>query len=66
MLTVTWIIAEAHAQTTFHGGNERVGVYESQGIRELKGVKWKFHTGAPVIASPALSNGVILVGSKGI
>ena len=51
------------AQTTFHGNIARTGKYESPEIRELKGVKWKFKTDAPIIGSPAISNGVVFVGS---
>ena len=57
------IVQVVSAQTTFHGNIARTGVYESSGIRQLKGVKWKFKSNAPFISSPAISNGVIFIGS---
>ena len=53
----------AVGQVTFHGDNAHSGVYRSSEIRDLKSVKWKFKTGAPVIGSPTVSNGVIFIGS---
>ena len=55
--------AAASAQSTFHGDNARSGVYASTGPRQLSGVKWTFHTEGAVVASPAISAGVIYIGS---
>ncbi len=53
----------ADAQTTFHGNVERTGVCESAGPARLSDVKWAFKTEGPVIASPAVVEGVVYVGS---
>lgn len=63
LIIVIWCVHLTASQATFHGDNARTGVYDSPEIRELKGVKWKFKTGASVIASPAISDGLIFVGS---
>jgi outer membrane protein assembly factor BamB len=51
------------AQTTFHGNNARDGVYPSAGPSKLNGVKWMFKTGAPIVSSPVVSNGMIYASS---
>lgn len=54
----------AHAQTTFHGDNARTGAYQSQGPRQLKGMKWKFKTNGHVFSSPAIAGGIVFIGSS--
>ena len=54
----------ALAQTTFHGSNARTGVYDSAGPATFTGVQWRFKTGGPVIGSPAISQGVVFIGSS--
>jgi eukaryotic-like serine/threonine-protein kinase len=54
----------ALAQTTFHGDNSRTGVFDASGPRELHGASWLFKTDGPIVSSPALSNGVVFVGSS--
>ena len=51
------------AQTTFHGNVARTGVYESAGPTQLKGVKWTFKTGAAIVASPVIADGVVYITS---
>ena len=53
----------AHAQSTFHGDIARTGVYQSQALRQLNGVKWKFKTDGGVFSSPAIARGVVFIGS---
>ncbi len=55
--------AAASAQQMFRGDPAHTGVYQGQGPRQLKGVKWTFRTGAAVVSSPALADGVLYVGS---
>jgi len=55
--------ASAFGQTTFHGNVARTGVYESAGPAQLKGVKWSFKTGAAIVASPAIADGVVYITS---
>src|ERR1043166_9893796 len=52
-----------HAQSTFHGNNARTGVYQSSGLKTLKGVKWQFKTGGSIVSSPAVVSGVVYIGS---
>src|SRR5215467_7834695 len=47
------------AQATFHGNNSRTGAYDSHGPATFSGVKWTFKTGGPVVASPAIADGVV-------
>lgn len=51
------------AQSTFHGNMARTGVYESAGPKTLGGVKWTFKTGGPIVASPAIADGVVYIAS---
>ena len=53
----------AMAQATFHGNIARTGVYESRGPEKFNGVKWTFKTGGPIVASPAIVDGVVYIGS---
>lgn len=55
--------ASALGQTTFHGNAARTGVYESAGPTQLKGVKWTFKTGAAIVASPSIADGVVYITS---
>ena len=50
-------------QTTFHGNAAHTGVYESAGPTTLGGVTWTFKTGGPIVASPAIADGVVYVPS---
>src|SRR3954470_1857551 len=54
----------ARAQATFHGDAARTGASDASGPRRLAGVKWKFATDAAVMASPAIADGVVFVGSS--
>jgi outer membrane protein assembly factor BamB len=54
----------AFAQTTFQGNIARTGVYDSSGPKQFKEVKWAFKTDGPVIASPAIADGVVFIGSS--
>ncbi len=48
---------------TFRGNLEHTGVYEASGIPSLTGIRWKFQTGGPVVSSPAVTDGLVFVGS---
>jgi outer membrane protein assembly factor BamB len=54
----------AMAQTTFHGNIARTGVYELPGPIQLNSVKWAFKTGGPIVSSPAITDGVVFIGSS--
>jgi len=47
----------------FRGNPEHTGVYQAQGVPKFRKVKWEFHTGGVVIASPAVVNGTVFIGS---
>ncbi len=53
----------AMGQATFHGNVARTGVYNSPGPTKLNGVKWAFKTGGPIVASPAIADGVVYIAS---
>ncbi|HZS61191.1 MAG TPA: PQQ-binding-like beta-propeller repeat protein, partial [Gemmatimonadaceae bacterium] len=47
----------------FRGDLAHTAVYRDTGIARLAGVKWRFHTGGRVIASPAIEGQTVYVGS---
>ncbi len=47
----------------FRGDATHSGVYSSSRVPTLEHVKWKFHTGAKVVSSPAVSGDTVYVGS---
>lgn len=49
--------------STFRGNPEHSGVYDAAEVAKFNQVKWKFHTAGQVISSPAVSGGVVFVGS---
>src|SRR6516225_8096076 len=51
------------AQSMFRGNAAHTGIYDANGPRELKGIKWKFATGGKVLSSPVADKGVIYFGS---
>jgi outer membrane protein assembly factor BamB len=53
----------AFAQNMFRGNAARTGVYDTSGPRQLKGVKWVFQTGGPVLSSPAIVGSAAYIGS---
>ena len=53
----------AMGQATFHGNVARTGVYDSPGPTKLNGVKWAFKTSGPIVASPAIADGVVYISS---
>ena len=65
VLAVSLLFAQnAISQTTFHGNNARTGVSDSAGPQVSGGVQWRFKTGGPIIASPAIADGVVFIGSS--
>jgi outer membrane protein assembly factor BamB len=57
-------IGNAPAQATmFRGGPEHSGVYASS-APTLQALAWKFRTGGRVLSSPAVSGGMVYVGSS--
>jgi outer membrane protein assembly factor BamB len=58
------IVSQSAApQTMFHGNLAHTGVYDSAGPAKFGGVKWTFKTGAAIVASPAIANGVVYIPS---
>jgi PQQ-like domain len=47
----------------FRGGLEHSGVYQGTAPRQSPAVKWQFQTGGYVISSPAVTGGMVYVGS---
>jgi outer membrane protein assembly factor BamB len=47
----------------FRGNPQHTGVYKSAGVPEFHQVQWKFHTNGYVLSTPAISAGVLYVGS---
>jgi outer membrane protein assembly factor BamB len=47
----------------YRGGLRRTGVYDTQGVTELTGVKWKFKTEDAVWSSPVVAGGAVYLGS---
>ena len=40
---------------TYNGGSTHTGYYDSPPLRELRGLKWKYDTGADLVTSPLLA-----------
>src|SRR5580698_2377152 len=60
MLALLSIAATASADVAqFRGGGTSAG----PGPAALHGVKWRFHTGGPVVASPTIASARIYIGS---
>jgi outer membrane protein assembly factor BamB len=57
------VTQSAISQTMFHGNLAHTGVYDSTGPAKFGGVKWTFKTGAAIVASPAIANGVVYIPS---
>ncbi len=53
----------AFSQNMFRGNLAHTGVYETEGPRQFKGIKWAFRTGGAVVSSPALADSVAYFGS---
>jgi outer membrane protein assembly factor BamB len=53
----------AFSQNMFRGNLAHTGVYDTDGPRQFKGVKWAFKTDGWVLSSPALSGGLVYFGS---
>ena len=47
----------------FRGDPQHGGVYKAAGVPQLHGIRWKFSTGGAVFSTPAISQGVLYVGS---
>ncbi|MBV8345360.1 MAG: PQQ-binding-like beta-propeller repeat protein [Candidatus Eremiobacteraeota bacterium] len=55
--------ADAPATTMFRADAAHLGVYASP-APSLRSVRWRFHTGGSIISSPAVSGGIVYVGSN--
>ncbi len=47
----------------FRGDARHSGVYKAAGVRQLHGVKWKFHSRGQLLSSPAVVGDTVYVGS---
>jgi len=59
------VAAAAAAQATFHGDVTRSGHYAGAGPEKLNGIRWTFKAAGPIVASPAIADGVIYIGDYG-
>lgn len=48
----------------FRGNPQHTGIYEGPGVPQNPKLKWKFQTRRAVVASPAVADGVVYVGSN--
>lgn len=62
-LLLACLVTPAWAQQTFHGNVARTGVYDGTGPQQLTGIRWTFNTGGPIVASPAVADGVVYIAS---
>jgi len=46
----------------YNGGPQHTGVYDTEPLRELRGLKWKFETVGEVTAPPLVHDGVVYFG----
>ncbi len=47
----------------YRGGPQRTGLYDTQGVPELVGIKWQFETQDEVWSSPVIAGGIVYFGS---
>ena len=67
VLALFWLVGPAHLysqEAMFRGNPQHTGVYGSKAVSELHGVKWKFKTQGRIFSSPAISGGVVYIGSE--
>jgi eukaryotic-like serine/threonine-protein kinase len=57
-----WPLAAGGA-AMFRGDLQHTGAYGGRGVPQLHGVKWKFRTNGQVYSSPAVTDGLAIVGS---
>lgn len=62
-IVVFYIPAFAQESSMFRGDLSHSGIYNAAGVPKFSGIKWAFHTNAPVISSPAIVDGAIYFGS---
>src|SRR5882724_11006878 len=55
--------AFAQDASMFRGNPRHNGIYDAAGVPQFTRVEWKFHTNGFVLSSPAISAGVLYVGS---
>ncbi len=48
----------------FRGNPQHTGVYTGPGVAQFSKIKWQFHTKGQILSSPAISGGVLYVGSS--
>src|SRR5205085_11395246 len=69
LLICAWprlLLGQSPSPAMFRADPQRTGVYKTEGVRRLHGVKWKFKTERVVEAwfsSPSVSDGIVYVGS---
>src|SRR5919199_368542 len=69
LLICSWphlLLGQSSPPAMFRSNLQRTGVFETKGVRRLRGVKWKFKTERVVEAwfsSPTVADGVLYVGS---
>ena len=56
--------ADGGEQAMFRGNLQHTGVYDTEGVTQLGGLKWKFQTKGRVASSPAIADGVAYFGSN--
>ena len=63
LLIVALIPSASAADTMFRGNPEHTGVFDNGGMVPTNTEVWRFMTGDKVYSSPAVSNGVVYIGS---
>ncbi|MFP4381259.1 MAG: PQQ-binding-like beta-propeller repeat protein [Candidatus Sumerlaeia bacterium] len=48
----------------FRGNTSRSGFFDTTGLPQMSGEKWKFKTGGPVLSSPVVVDGIVYIGSN--
>jgi outer membrane protein assembly factor BamB len=62
-LTAAHTRAAGGGAAMFRGDLQHTGAYDGRGVPELHGVRWKFRTNGQVYSSPAVIDGLAIVGS---
>jgi len=51
-------------EAMFRGNPQHTGVYAGPAVTKFSKIKWQFHAAAQVLSSPAVSDGVVYIGSS--
>ncbi|HEY4326659.1 MAG TPA: PQQ-binding-like beta-propeller repeat protein [Mucilaginibacter sp.] len=67
LLYLTAVFGQTDSKTQiseFHGNEKHTGVYAERSYSAFGSLKWKFKSNGKIFSSPAISNGIVYIGSE--